>query len=68
MAAWQGAAEAYSKKVAELSRKIGVVPKAEYERLTQTAEKARQHSIEAQAALEAHIRSHDCDGDGEVAA
>jgi Zn finger protein HypA/HybF involved in hydrogenase expression len=68
--AWQNAAEIYSKAVAELSRKVGVVSKAEYERLKSAAEAARQRSINAQANLEAHVESHGCDGDGdgEVAA
>jgi hypothetical protein len=66
---WQNAADLYSKAVGELSRQIGTLPKQDYEKLKQKAERARQHSLDAQADLEAHIREHGCDGnDGEVAA
>ena len=68
LAAWQSAAEAYSKAVAELSGQIGVISKADYERLKQVAEDARYQSQEAQANLEAHIHEHGCNGDGQVAA
>ena len=68
MAAWQSAAETYSKVVAELSRRIGTLPKAEYEKLRRAAENARHRSMEAQAELQSHIEEHGCDGNGEVAA
>jgi hypothetical protein len=64
---WQSAAEIYSKAVAELSRQIGILAKADYERLTEAAENARKRSLEAQANLEAHVDDHGCDG-GEAAA
>jgi uncharacterized membrane protein len=67
-AAWQQAAEVYSKAVAELSRRIGVLSKPDYEELKQAAEVARHRSIQAQANLEAHIEEHGCDGNGEAAA
>jgi uncharacterized small protein (DUF1192 family) len=68
VAAWRNAAEIYSRAVAELSQKIGIVPKSEYERLVEAAEKARKHALEAQANLEAHTNDHGCDDNGEVAA
>ena len=60
---WQKATEAYSKTVADLSRKIGVVSKSEYEKLARSAEKARKQSLEAKAKLDAHTRLHGCDGE-----
>jgi hypothetical protein len=68
LSAWQSAAGVYSQAVAELSRQIGVLPKPEYEKLKQITENARQRSLYTQANLEAHIREHGCDGNGEVAA
>jgi hypothetical protein len=68
LAAWHKAAEVYSKAVAELSRQIGIISKDDYENLKRVAEDARERSIEAQAALEAHIEDHGCDGNGEAAA
>jgi hypothetical protein len=68
LAAWKNAANGYSRTVSELSRKLGIIPKAEYERLKSAAEAARQRSIDAQAKLDAHIQEHGCDGNGEVAA
>ena len=65
---WQNAAEAYSKAVTELTQKIGVLSKAEYERLKKAAEIAHASSMKAQADLEAHIQDHGCDGNGEIAA
>jgi hypothetical protein len=67
MAAWQSAAEIYSKAVAELSRQIGVLSKDDYVNLKGVAEDARRRSTEAQAELEAHVLDHGCDG-GEKAA
>jgi hypothetical protein len=60
--AWHNAADAYAKAVAELSRKIGILPKAEYEKLSQAAETARKRSREAQVNLETHIADHGCNG------
>ena len=65
---WQKATEIYSKAVTHLSRKIGIVPRAEYEKLTHAAETARKHSLDAKAALEAHTKAHGCDNNGEAAA
>jgi hypothetical protein len=67
LATWQTAADVYAKAVADLSRQIGVIPKAEYDKLSHDAENARKRSLDAQANLETHIAEHDCDGD-EVAA
>ena len=65
---WQNAATDYAKAVAELSRQIAVLPKAEYLKLSRAAENARKRSQEAQATLEAHIADHGCNGNGEIAA
>jgi hypothetical protein len=68
MSAWQSAAEIYSKTVAELSHKIGVLPKADYEKLSRLADEARKRSIQAQKDLEAHMAEHGCDGKDEAVA
>jgi hypothetical protein len=68
LAAWQSAAEIYSKAVAELSRQIGILPKDEYDKLSHVADQARKRSIEAQQNLEAHVQAHGCDNNGEAAA
>ena len=68
LSTWQSATEIYSKAVAELSGKIGVVSRSEYERLSKAAEKARNVALAAKANLEAHTEEHGCDGDGEAAA
>jgi hypothetical protein len=57
LVAWQNAANNYSKAVSELSHKIGMLSKSEYERLKQEAEQARQRSIDAQATLTRTSRS-----------
>ena len=62
LSTWQNASEIYSKAVADLARRAGVVSKAEYERLKTVAEKARQRSFEAQGDLEAHVLAHRCNG------
>ena len=64
---WQSTAEIYSKAVADLSRQIGVLPKADYDKLSHAAEQTRKRSIKAQQNLEAHLFAHGCDG-GKVAA
>ena len=58
----------YSKAVADLSRRMGVVRRPEYERLSQAAEDSRKIAIKAKANLDAHTREHGCDGGTEVAA
>ena len=68
MAEWHTAAENYSKSVADLSRKIGILPQPDYEEMRRKAEQARERSVAAQRALDAHIQDHGCDGNGEVAA
>ncbi len=68
LAAWQNAAEIYSKTVADLAHQIGVLPKSEYERLKTAAESARKRSSQAQRDMEAHIAIHGCDGNDEAAA
>jgi Zn finger protein HypA/HybF involved in hydrogenase expression len=57
----QEAADAYARAVAELAHNVGIVSTAEYKLLSQAAEIARERSIKAHAALEAHISSHGCD-------
>jgi len=54
--------------VAELSHRIGVLSKDDYERLKRVAEEARAQSAEAQVKLDAHIQEHGCGHNGEVAA
>ncbi len=61
LAAWQDAAEMYSKAVAELSRQIGVLSRANYERLKEVAESALKRSLASQSALETHIADHGCE-------
>jgi hypothetical protein len=61
LAAWLNAMDVYSRAVAEQSLPIGVVPKAEYERLVRAAEDARYHAVGARQILEAHVSSHGCD-------
>jgi hypothetical protein len=68
LVAWQNAAQVYSQAVAELTRKIGTVSKAEYEKLSHAAEETRNKALQAQADLEAHIVEHRCDDGGEAAA
>jgi hypothetical protein len=65
---WQDAMNGYSKAVADLSRRMGVVRRPEYERLSQAAEDSRKIAIKAKANLDAHTREHGCDGGTEVAA
>jgi hypothetical protein len=65
LVAWQSAAETYSKAVAEFTRHIGVLPKAEYDKLAHATEETHKNAVGAQADLEAHIADHGC---GEVAA
>jgi hypothetical protein len=65
MTAWQNAAEAYSQAVAEVTKKIGVVPKPEYDRLSKHAKDARKRAMEAKANLDEHTGKHGCGrGDG----
>jgi hypothetical protein len=69
ISAWQIATEAYSKAVGELSSSIGIIPKAEYEKLSNRTEAARRRAMEAKANLDNHVSHHGCDGnDGEAAA
>jgi hypothetical protein len=60
LTAWQNASGLYLQAVAELSRKIGVLSKAEYEALAHAAEAARKSALESKAILEAHIAEHGC--------
>ena len=58
---WQSAMEVYSKAVAEQSRLIGMVSRAEFELLSRAAEGAREHVQEAKGTLRAHISAHGCE-------
>jgi hypothetical protein len=60
LTAWHRAAEVYSKTVSELTHRIGVLSKAEYEEFKREAENARARSVEAQANLDLHIHEHGC--------
>jgi hypothetical protein len=62
LTAWQSAADLYFQAVAELSKRIGIVPKPEYDKLTKAAEIARKQALEAQASFEIHTKEHGCDG------
>jgi len=56
----QKATEAYSATLRELVERIGVVGRAEYDRLNKAAEEARRLSSEARDRLERHIAQHGC--------
>jgi hypothetical protein len=60
LAAYQHATESYSKKAAELARKIRKAPKSEYDRLHRTAEQARYASMDVRDYLERHTAEHGC--------
>jgi hypothetical protein len=66
--AWNTATEIYSRAVAELSRQAGALSKPQYEKLKLTAEDARKRSMQARAAVEAHIADHGCHNNDDVAA
>ena len=57
---YQTTTELYSKAVAELAAKMGVVPRSEYDKLNEAAEKARHISADARDHLERHIANHHC--------
>jgi hypothetical protein len=57
---YNAATETFSRSVAELLEKMGVVPKEEYERLQRVSEEWRVHSEQARLALEQHIAAHRC--------
>ena len=60
LTAYQKATAAYSQAVAELSRKISVVSKADYTDLSLATQKARRLSAAALEGLEAHTDEHGC--------
>lgn len=57
---YQRTAEFYCAAVNNLAKKIGIVQKAEYERLSAATEKARYLSADAHDRLEHHIAKHGC--------
>jgi len=57
---YQRTTEVYSRALAELVQKIGVVSKAEYERLHQVTEEARHESTAKRERLDQHITEHHC--------
>jgi hypothetical protein len=61
--AWQNASQLYGQAVAELTRKIGVLSRSDYEELAVATEDARKSALDAQAELESHIAEHGCDGE-----
>jgi hypothetical protein len=67
-AAWLNAMDVYSRAVAEQSQLIGMVSRAEFERLSRAAEAARQQLQEVKGILRAHTSTHGCIRDGEAAA
>ena len=60
LAEYGAATKKFSAAVAELQRKMGTSPKAEYERLTRASDDARVKSEQARLALESHIAAHGC--------
>jgi len=57
---YQRTTELYSSAVAELARKIGIVPRQKYQRLHEAAEKARFASADARDRMERHVFQHRC--------
>ena len=60
LVAHQNATEFYAKAVSELARKIGVVSRTQYDKLSLAAERARKLSFEARELFEGHIAEHGC--------
>jgi hypothetical protein len=60
LAEWQKAFRVYSEAVAELARQIGMMAKADYERVEHVVKTARKNSRKVKADLEAHIAEHGC--------
>jgi hypothetical protein len=60
MSDYETATAKFSATVGELRRKMGTVPKAEYERLARAANAARFQSEQARLAVERHIAAHGC--------
>jgi hypothetical protein len=57
---YQTTTKLYSKAIAELPRKMGIVPRSEYGKLNDAAEKARHISADARDRLERRTASHHC--------
>ncbi len=58
--AYQEAVAEFSRTVSVLNDRIGVMPKAEYERVRSLSEKARRKADQARHNLENHVREHGC--------
>jgi hypothetical protein len=57
---YQKTTAAFSAAVTLLQQKMGVVPKAEYDRLSIAADEARIRSEHARLVLEQHVAEHHC--------
>ena len=57
---YRTATKKFADSVADLQRKMGTSPKAEYERLSRTADDARVKSEQARLSVEQHIAAHGC--------
>ena|ERR1041385_419110 len=57
---YQKATEVYSLAVTDLVKKIGIVAKVEYERLTDLSEICRDRSSHARDRLNRHVAEHGC--------
>ena len=60
MSEYETATARFSAAVGKLRRKMGTVPKVEYERLDRAANEARVKSEHARLAVEQHIAAHGC--------
>ena len=60
LTAYRAVTKSYSDTIAEVAQKIGIVSKAEYEKLNVAVLKARRLSAHALEALEAHTDEHGC--------
>ena len=57
---YQIASEAYALSVSDLSKKIGVASRVEYQQLRDSAATCRYHSAAARDRLDRHIAQHGC--------
>ena len=58
---YRAAIDAYTQATEQLSRKIGVVPKSEYDVLHSIAEHARKRVNSIRQQVEKHFSEHNCD-------
>ena len=57
---YEAATAKFASCVAELNRKMGTSPKADYDRLQRISDEARVKSEHARLALEEHVAAHGC--------